>query len=73
MLPYKIVRKETDMVMAHVLDNGSVEVHMPFVAEDWVADEVLTVIFLTLRSKSQCVRRLLKQKRVSIIRFVLCF
>ena len=41
LIPYKIVRKETDMVMAHVLDNGDVEVHMPFDAPEQMAADVV--------------------------------
>ena len=32
LVPYRLIRKETDSVIAHVLDNGDVEVHMPFAA-----------------------------------------
>jgi Predicted metal-dependent hydrolase len=41
MIPYKIVREETDMVMAHVLDNGDVEVHMPYNAPEQMAEDVV--------------------------------
>ena len=41
MIPYKIVRKETDMVMVHVLDNGDVEVHMPQDASEQMAADVV--------------------------------
>lgn len=41
MIPYKIVRKDTDSVMAHILDDGNVEVHMPFDAPDQAAEDVV--------------------------------
>jgi len=41
MLPYKIIRKETNMVMAHVLNNGDIEVHMPFAAPEQAAVDVI--------------------------------
>lgn len=41
MIPFKIVRKDTDSVMAHVLDNGEVEVHIPFDVSDEAAAEVV--------------------------------
>ena len=41
MIAYTIVRRETDMVMAYVLDDGKVEVHMPFDAPDRAAEDVI--------------------------------
>ena len=40
-IDYKIFRKDTDSVMAHVLDNGKVEVHIPFAAPDQTAEDVV--------------------------------
>jgi len=41
LIPYTIVRKETNEIMAHVLDNGDVEVHMPFNAPEKMASDVV--------------------------------
>ena len=41
MIDYKIIREATDSIMAHVLDNGKVEVHIPFAAPDQVAEDVV--------------------------------
>jgi len=41
LVPYKIVREETDAIMAYVLDNGDVEVHMPFDAPEQAAADVV--------------------------------
>jgi len=35
------VREETNSIMAHVLDNGDVEVHMPFDAPEELAADIV--------------------------------
>lgn len=41
MIEYEIIRKDTDSIMAHVLDSGKIEVHMSFDASDQAAEDVV--------------------------------
>lgn len=41
MIPYTIVRKKTNEITAHVLDNGDVEIHMPFDASEALAADIV--------------------------------
>lgn len=59
MIDYDIIRKDTDSIMAHVLDSGKVEVHMPFDAPDQAAEDVvnqfLSDILEQIRMRKQAV------------------
>lgn len=48
MIDYEIIRKDTDSIVAHVLDNGKVEVHLPFEVPDQAAEDVVMMIMIHL-------------------------
>jgi len=63
LIEYTIIRKDTDSIMAHVLDNGSVEVHMPFEAPDQAAEDVVNHYLADLEKQIQMRKQVIETKK----------
>jgi len=62
-IDYIIVRKETDSVIAHILSNGDVEVHIPFEAPDYVAEDVVNKFFPDIEKQIKMRKRAAETKQ----------
>jgi len=62
-IAYTIVRKETNMAMAYILDNGDVEVHIPFEASEHIAEDVVNKYLPDIEKQIGMRKRVVETKR----------
>ena len=62
-IAYTIVRKETNMAMAYILDNGDVEVHIPFEASEHIAEDVVNKYLPDIEKQIGMRKRVMETKR----------